>query len=333
MKERKKRYKTKIDLVASILDTMSVVAGEDPDLLDLKMIDVVLAEMAEAFRTFRPYRDKQKVTIFGSARTDQNEPLYQATKNFAEQISKHDWMVVTGAGPGIMSAGIEGAGTQNAIGVNIRLPFEQQPNAFLAHDPKLVQMKYFFTRKLMLIKESDAYIILPGGFGTQDEGFELLTLVQTGKALPAPIVLLDVPGDDYWDTWIHFVRHAIESRGFISSDDSKLFLRTDSPEKAVEYILKFYSNYKSIRWVNDNLIIRLIEEPSSNDLKKLSNEFSDILLDGKIEVVEPTKFEVLDNDALDLKRLKVKFTKRNYGRLVELIWKLNGMDSLFSFDD
>jgi hypothetical protein len=175
--------------------------------------------------------------------------------------------------------------------------------------------------------------LLPGGFGTQDEGFELLTLVQTGKALPAPIVLLDVDGDDYWDTWIHFIKHAIESRGFISPDDSKLFLRTDSPEKVVHYITKFYSNYKSIRWVNDSLIIRLSEAPGADDLKKLSNEFSDILLDGKIEVVEPTKFEVVDNDALDLKRLKVKFTKRNYGRLVELIWKLNGADSLINSDD
>jgi uncharacterized protein (TIGR00730 family) len=331
--EPKKQYRSKIDLVSSILKTMSVVASEDPDLLDLKMIDAVLAEMSEAFRTFRPYRDRKKVTMFGSARTDENEPLYRLAKTFASIMSENGWMVITGAGPGIMSAGIEGAGAENALGVNIRLPFEQQPNVFLAHDPKLVQMKYFFTRKLMLIKESDAYVILPGGFGTQDEGFELLTLVQTGKALPAPIILLDVGGDDYWDSWFEFVKRVIESRSYTSPDDTKLFIKTDSPSEAVKYILKFYSNYHSIRWVGSNLIIRLKETPSASDLKKLSNEFSDILIDGRIEMVEPTKFEILDKDVLDLKRLKIRFTKHNYGRLTELIWRLNGVDSLFDSSD
>src|SRR5207245_322886 len=172
----------------------------------------------QAFRLFAPYRDIPKVTIFGSARTSPDDPLYEQTRALASTLASQGWMVVTGAGPGIMAAGVEGAGPESSIGVNIRLPFEG-PNAFLATDDKLVEMKYFFTRKLMLMKESAGFAVLPGGFGTLDEAFELLTLLQTGKAAPAPIVLLEVPGGTYWHSWDGFIRDELVTRGLVSPDD------------------------------------------------------------------------------------------------------------------
>ena len=192
---------TRRRLYRSLLETVASLAADDTEVIDLKVADSALAEMAEAFRVFRPFRRTRKVTIFGSARTLPDHPAYGRARDLAASMAGADWMVVTGAGPGIMAAGMEGAGRDKSIGVNIRLPFEQGANTFIAQDPKLVEMRYFFTRKLMLIKESDAYVVLPGGFGTLDEGFELLTLLQTGKAEPAPVVLLDVPGGSYWRGW------------------------------------------------------------------------------------------------------------------------------------
>ena len=182
-------------LFRSMVETVAALAADGTEVVDLKVADSALAEMAEAFRVFRPFRRERKVTIFGSARTQPDHPAYGAARDLAATMAGADWMVVTGAGPGIMAAGMEGAGRDRSIGVNIRLPFEQGANTFIAQDPKLVEMRFFFTRKLMLIKESDGYVVLPGGFGTLDEGFELLTLLQTGKAEPAPVVMLDVPGD------------------------------------------------------------------------------------------------------------------------------------------
>ncbi len=214
-------------LYRSMLDTVATLAAAGTEVIDLKVADSALAEMAEAFAVFRPFRKERKVTIFGSARTEPDHPAYHSTRELAATMAGADWMVVTGAGPGIMAAGMEGAGRDKSIGVNIRLPFEQGANAFIAQDPKLVEMRYFFTRKLMLIKESDGYVVLPGGFGTLDEGFELLTLLQTGKAEPAPVVMLDVPGGTYWQGWDEFIRHKVEPRGLVSPEDRALFTITD----------------------------------------------------------------------------------------------------------
>ena len=248
-------------LYRSMLDTVSGLAADRTEVIDLKVADSALAEMAEAFRVFRPFRRRRKITIFGSARTLPDHPAYRSARDLAGAVSSEDWMVVTGAGPGIMAAGMEGAGRDRSIGVNIRLPFEQGANSFIAQDPKLVEMRYFFTRKLMLIKESDGYVVLPGGFGTLDEGYELLTLLQTGKAEPAPVVLLDVPGGTYWRGWDTFMRQEVEPRGLVSADDRALFLITDDVKVATAELLGFYRNYQSCRWVGDLLVIRLRRGP------------------------------------------------------------------------
>ncbi len=222
------------------------------------MADSALAEMAEAFRVFRPFRRERKVTIFGSARTEPDHPAYRCTRDLAASMAAADWMVVTGAGPGIMAAGMEGAGRDKSIGVNIRLPFEQGANTFIAQDPKLVEMRYFFTRKLMLIKESDGYVVLPGGFGTLDEGYELLTLLQTGKAEPAPVVMLDVPGGTYWSGWDEFLAHQGRAprTGLPRRPVPVHHHRRRRP--ATEEILGFYRNYQSCRWVGDLLVMRML---------------------------------------------------------------------------
>ena len=210
------------DQLLEILTTVVRLANDGADRLDLKITNAALREMREGFQVFAPYRNVRKITMFGSARTLPSDPLYAQARDLAGVMARHRWSTVTGAGPGIMAAGLEGAGPDHSFGINIRLPFEQGANEFIAENPKLVSMKYFFTRKLLLIKESDGYAVLPGGFGTLDEEFELLTLVQTGKAAPAPLVLLDVPGGTYWRSWEKFLMDEVASRGLISAVDSAL---------------------------------------------------------------------------------------------------------------
>ena len=310
-------------LYRSMVETVAGLAGDGTEVIDLKVADSALAEMAEAFRVFRPFRHERKVTIFGSARTEPDHPAYRSTRDLAASMAAADWMVVTGAGPGIMAAGMEGAGRDKSIGVNIRLPFEQGANSFIAQDPKLVEMRYFFTRKLMLIKESDGYVVLPGGFGTLDEGFELLTLLQTGKAEPAPVVMLDVPGGSYWRGWDEFLAQAVEPRGLISHDDRSLFLITDDVEEATDEILGFYRNYQSCRWVGDLLVMRMHRAPDRAGLAELNREFTDIVAEGAMRLSRPLPPERSDGDHLDLDRLVFRFDKVHYGRLRQLIDALN----------
>ena len=315
--------RSKRRLFRSMLETVGVLAASDTEVIDLKVADSALAEMAEAFRVFQPFRHRRKVTIFGSARTQPDHPAYSCTRQLAATLAAADWMVVTGAGPGIMAAGMEGAGSDKSIGVNIRLPFEQGANTFIAQDPKLVEMRYFFTRKLMLIKESDGYVVMPGGFGTLDEGFEILTLLQTGKAEPAPVVMLDIPNGNYWSEWDHFLRTAVEPRGLVSLDDRSLFRITDSVEEATAEILGFYRNYQSCRWVGDLLVIRMLRAPGRRQLADLNVEFADIVAEGTIRVSKPLPPERSDGDHLDQDRLALRFDKMHYGRLRQLIDALN----------
>jgi uncharacterized protein (TIGR00730 family) len=300
------------------------LAGDDADRLDLKITNSALKEMRQAFRLFAPYRDIPKVTIFGSARTSPDDPLYEQTRALASTLANQGWMVVTGAGPGIMAAGVEGAGPESSIGVNIRLPFEQGVNAFLATDDKLVEMKYFFTRKLMLMKESAGFAVLPGGFGTLDEAFELLTLLQTGKAAPAPIVLLEIPGGSYWKAWERFLVEEVLARGLISEHDFSLFRVTDDVAAACDEIVGFYANYHSIRFVGDLLVVRLRHAPDDALLEKINADFADITTRGGIERSEPLPAEVSSNDHLELPRVAFHFDRLNYGRLRQLIDVLNG---------
>ncbi len=313
------------DLYRAILGTVVHMADDHTDPLDLKLASAALAEMAEAFRVFAPYRHGMKVTFFGSARTLPDDPLYLQARRLAERMAGAGWMVVTGAGPGIMAAAMEGAGREASLGVNIRLPFEQGANPFIAQDPKLVEMRYFFTRKLMLIKESDAYAVLPGGFGTLDEAFELLTLLQTGKAQPAPLVLLDVPGGTYWSGWQEFLDHQVTSRDLVSAEDHALYKVTGDVDVAAEEFLGFYRNYHSCRWVGDLLVMRLQRAPTRGQLQELDHRFSDIVVSGAIRPTKPLAPERSGNDHLELPRLALRFDRLHYGRLRQLIDALNAL--------
>ena len=313
------------DQLGEILATAVRLAASSADRLDLKIANAALREMADAFEVFAPYRHVPKVTIFGSARTLPDAPLYAQARSAARALAESGWMVVTGAGPGIMAAGQEGAGPGRSFGVNIRLPFEQGANDFIASDPKLVEMKYFFTRKLMLMKESDGFIVLPGGFGTQDEAYELLTLVQTGKAQPAPIVLLDVPEDSYWTAWDRFLREELVSRGLISAEDRSLYRITDNARTAVAEILGFYRNYHSCRWVGEVLVLRVHRLPPEDQLDDLRRRFADICDSGGIQAGGPLPAEVRTEDHLELPRLTLRFNHRSYGRLRRLIDAVNAL--------
>jgi uncharacterized protein (TIGR00730 family) len=313
------------DQLAEILVSGVRLATDDADRLDLKITNSALKEMRQAFNMFAPYRDVPKVTIFGSARTLPDDPLYHQTAEIARSLSGEGWMVVTGAGPGIMAAGMEGAGRENAIGVLISLPFEGGANEVIAGDDKLIEMKYFFTRKLMLVKESRGFVCLPGGFGTLDETFELLTLTQTGKMEPVPIVLLDTPHGSYWDDWHRFVTAELEANRLISPDDSALYLVTDSVEEACAEVVGFYRNYHSIRWVGDTLVMRLRARPDDDEIDALSERFADICTDGGIRVTDPLPPEVSGRDHLDLPRIALRFDKQHWGRFRSLIDAVNGL--------
>ncbi len=314
------------DIVADIVNTALRLATDDASRLDLKITATALREMRAAYRAFAPYRDRRKVTMFGSARTKPDSPLYVQARAMARAIADAGWMVVTGAGPGIMAAGMEGAGRANAFGVNIRLPFEQGANAFIAKDPKLVEMKYFFTRKLMLIKESDGYVVLPGGFGTLDEAFELMTLLQTGKAEPAPVVLLDMRGGGYWEALDRFVVDHVSASGLVTPGDESLWMRTDSVTAATAEILGFYANYHSLRFVGRDLVLRMQRLPTDAQLADLNAEFHDMLQEGVIRVIDTSRSERADNDVVDLGRLALRFDKMSYHRLRELIDALNRLE-------
>jgi uncharacterized protein (TIGR00730 family) len=312
------------DLYRAILGTVVHLADEHTDSLDLKLASAALAEMAEAFRVFRPYRHGMKVTFFGSARTRPDDPLYLQARRLAERMAAAGWMVVTGAGPGIMEAAMEGAGRERSLGVTIRLPHEVA-NPFIAQDPKLVEMRYFFTRKLMLIKESDAYAVLPGGFGTLDEAYELLTLLQTGKAQPAPLVLLDVPDGTYWRGWQHFLDGEVTSRGLVSGEDHALFKVTADVEEAAQELLGYYRNYHSCRWVGDLLVIRLHTPPSRSQLAEFNHRFRDVVVSGAIRPTKPLSPERAGHDHLELPRLALRFDRVHYGRLRQFIDALNDL--------
>ena len=311
------------DLVRSMIVTALDMDAADVDRLELKIASQSLVEMLNAWRVFSPWDDSPKVSIFGSARTKPDQPDYRLTSEFAAAMSRRGWMTITGAGPGIMQAGIEGAGRQNAFGVNIVLPFEQEAVEAIAGDEKLATFRYFFTRKLTFMKETDAFALIPGGFGTLDETFELLTLVQTGKSYPVPIVLLDHDGSDYWASLRRFIDSELKDGGMISSADTALYLHTHDVDEAVDYICSFYACYHSIRFVRGRLIIRLRRRLTDAALDSLNDEFADLVAEGRIEEAEPTKAEIRDNDHVDMPRLALRFDNRSFARLVAMIRRIN----------
>jgi uncharacterized protein (TIGR00730 family) len=314
---------TDADLIFELVASALRLARDGADRGDLKIANAALKEMRHAFHVFAPYRAAPKVAIFGSARTQPEDPLYRQTRELASAMADLDWMVVTGAGPGIMEAGLEGAGAENSFGVSIMLPFETTTSQFLADDPKLVNFRYFFTRKLEFIKESDAFVLLPGGYGTLDEAFELLTLLQTGKAQPAPVIMLDVPGGTYWQQWRTFVDDELVRTGYVSTEDDHLYTVTDSIQTVVDEILGFYANYHSQRFVKGRLVLRMREAPDAEQLAVLNRDFADIVVRGEIQVIEATAQEVADGDHVDLARLAFRFDRHGWSRLRMLIDRLN----------
>ncbi len=291
------------DLLRDLIGTALHLGDGTPSRLDMKIATSALSEMARAFRLFAPFRGMQKLTMFGSARTRPEDPLYAQAKELAARMAGQGWMVVTGAGPGIMAAGTDGAGADMAIGVDIRLPFESVSHPELAAEGRLVEMKYFFTRKLMLMKESAAFAVLPGGFGTLDESFELLTLLQTGKAEPAPIVLLDLPGEPYWESWEGFVTGEVIRRGLASPEDRAFYRITADVDEAVGEILAFYRNYHSRRFVGSVMVIRLRVAPSTDELARINSEFADCCSARGIWQTGPLPPERSDKDHLELPRV------------------------------
>lgn len=305
-----------------ISTTSELVAGQASS-LDVKIASMALREMSKAFDVFAPYRDIRKVTIFGSARTTPDNPIYALTVNTARALAQAGYMVVTGAGPGIMEAGMLGAGRENSIGVSIRLPFETSANSIIAGDEKYVSMRYFFTRKLMLVKESHAFLCMPGGFGTLDETFELLTLAQTAKSVPVPIVFLEVAGDPFWSPLMKTMEPLLLNHGLISSSDTTLYTITDDIDTAVEEVTGFYANYHSIRYVKDRLYIRLQRPIPEPDFSLLRERFSHLALDGVIEQTGPSEAEMKDNDNVSLSRIALYYAGKGFADLRPLIDAIN----------
>lgn len=312
------------DEVADILENALKLLTDVKDTGDVRVIRTALRELRYSFRLFAPYAHIRKVTIFGSARTRPSELEYQQAVEFGRKIAKAGFMVITGAGPGIMQAGHEGAGPENSFGVNIRLPWEQSANPIIAEDRKLITFKYFFTRKLIFIRHSDAIVLFPGGFGTLDEGYEVLTLMQTGKSQLMPLVLMDRPGGTYWKTWDRNIREHLLRDKLISPEDLNLYQIADSAEAAVKTITHFYRNFHSSRFVKDLLVIRLKTVPSATATAGLNRDFADIINGSPIKPIKPTPEEIEDKDNLDLARVAFGFNRRDYGRLRQLIDVLNG---------
>jgi len=313
------------DEVADILENALKLLTDVKDTGDVRVIRTALRELRYSFRLFAPYTHIRKVTIFGSARTRPGKPEYLQAVEFGRKIAKAGFMVITGAGPGIMQAGHEGAGPENSFGVNIRLPWEQSANPIIREDKKLITFKYFFTRKLIFIRHSDAIVLFPGGFGTLDEGYEALTLMQTGKSQLMPLILMDRPGSTYWKTWDQNVREHLLRDKLISPEDLNLYQITDSTDEAVKIITRFYRNFHSSRFVKDLLVIRLKTAPSPTAIAALNRDFADIIKDAPIKSIKPTPEEIEDKDHLDLARIAFGFNRRDYGRLRQLIDVLNGV--------
>jgi uncharacterized protein (TIGR00730 family) len=307
------------DIIENALKLLTDVASRG----DVRVIQTAVRELRYAFKLFAPHEHIRKVTLFGSARAQQHKAEYIQAVEFARRIAEEGWMVITGAGPGIMQAGHEGAGPERSFGANIRLPWEQNANPIIQKDKKLITFKYFFTRKLTFVRHSDAIALFPGGFGTLDEGYEALTLMQTGKSRLMPLVLLDRPGGTYWRTWDKHVREHLLRNQFISPDDRHLYEITDDVAAAVKSITRFYRNFHSMRFVKELLVIRLNCPPSNHALEGLNEDFRDIVLRGRIESTDPTPEEIEDGQDLEYPRLAFEFNRRDYGRLRRMIDTLN----------
>jgi len=321
--ELEQRTPSDVRQLNRFVTTIAELVSGPSSSLDIKIASSAIEEMSRAFTMFAPYRNVRKVSIFGSARTTPDSPIYALTAATAKALADHHFMVVTGAGPGIMEAGMVGAGKENSIGVSIRLPFESGANSVIAGDDKYVSMRYFFTRKLMLVKESHAFLCMPGGFGTLDETFELLTLAQTAKSVPVPIVFLEVPGHPFWTPLLNALEPLLLDHGLISASDISLYSITDNIEDAVNEITRFYSNYDSIRFVDNVLYIRVQRAIPIDKFSEISRRFASLATDGIILQTSAAPEEVKNNDLPDLPRVCLKYAAKGFADLRGLIDALN----------
>jgi uncharacterized protein (TIGR00730 family) len=310
--------------VRQLLVTALRLVSDGASAADLKLLANAQKELRHAFRVFAPWEDVRKVAVFGSARTAPGSPDWVAAERFAEGIVRAGWMVITGAGPGIMEAAQGGAGRQASFGVNIRLPYEQQANPIIQGDAKLINFRYFFTRKLVFVKEAHAIALFPGGFGTHDEGFEALTLIQTGRSEIVPVVFVDAPGGHYWRDWQQYVASHLRDRALIDPDDMSLFRVTDDVDEAVREVVGFYRNYHSSRFVRDLLVIRMRVPPDDAELAAVNREFADLVVDGAIERCAALPEE--EGEDAERPRLVLHFHRRRVGRLRLLIDRINAWE-------
>jgi uncharacterized protein (TIGR00730 family) len=311
--------------VADIIENALKLLSDVQDTGDVRVIQTALRELRYAFKLFAPYSKVRKVTIFGSSRTLPTRLEYQQAVEFGRKIAEAGFMVITGAGGGIMQAGHQGAGPEKSFGANIRLPWEQAANPIIREDKKLVTFKYFFTRKLIFIRHSDAIVLFPGGFGTMDEGYEALTLMQTGKSQLMPLVLVDRSGGTFWKTWDKNVREHLLRDQLISPDDLNLYQIADGTDHAVKIITRFYRNFHSSRFVRDQFVIRLKNAPADSALEATNEDFADIIVGAPIQRIKPTSEEIADGDNIELHRIAFGFNRRDYGRLRQLIDVLNSL--------
>ena len=302
---------------------LALLGRENQDNSDHKLIQKTLRELRESLTLFLPFRSKRKVVVFGSRRVSDSHPNYKLAMELAQGLVHQGFQVITGAGGGIMEAANRGAGREKSFGLNIKLPSEQSANPYIDNDPHLMKFKYFFTRKLMFIKESSATVLLPGGFGTLDEGFENLTLFQTGKCMPRPIVLLDHKDDNYWDRWIDFISSVMVEQGFISKNDLSLVYRARSAQEAIDRILDYYKVFHSLSYVGDLTVLRLTKTLPRDLVRELNTEFQDIIVKGSLQLTPPHKQELRNNEYPELPRLSFYFDKSSFGRLNQLIEAVN----------
>jgi len=312
------------ELLGELHRTVDGLGEDGTGRADLKLLSRTLKELRHAFRFFDGLRERPKVTVFGSARLPAGSPAYRQAESFGRAMARSGWFVVTGAGEGIMEAAHVGAGREHSIGVNILLPFEQSENPVMDGNPHLIHTKYFFTRKLLFLKESSGVVLFPGGFGTMDEAFEVLTLLQTGKTRPFPVVLVDEPGGTYWETWRGFLENNLLKPGMISAQDFSLFRITSSVEEAVREILGYYRVYHSMRYAGRDLVIRLREPLPPVALAALNRDFRDIVLEGSILQGSALPEEADETEIADLPRIVFRFNSAGHGRLRQLIDRLNG---------
>ncbi|MFZ2224743.1 MAG: TIGR00730 family Rossman fold protein [Candidatus Deferrimicrobium sp.] len=311
------------ELIGEMHRTVDGLGEDGASRADLKLLSRTLKELRHAFRFFDGLRGLPKVTVFGSARLPAGSPAYRQAESFGRAMARSGWFVVTGAGEGIMEAAHVGAGRERSIGVNILLPFEQPDNTVMERNPHLIHTKYFFTRKLLFLKESSGVALFPGGFGTMDEAFEVLTLLQTGKTHPFPVVLVDEPGGTYWARWRQFLENSLLKSGMISPEDFSLFRITSSVEEAVREIRGYYRVFHSMRYSGRDLVIRIREPLTPDALAALNRDFPDLLVEGMISQVNALPVEADEPEIADLPRIVFRFNSGSHGRLRQLIDRLN----------